>query len=155
MRFGNASSVSAFAALGLTAAAAIVAMGFAAPEPTPPVAHADSTVLLRVVDGSVVISSQDRSLARTVIARDDALDPGHDELELSGLSAMAAERDLAEDQAGEASALLETMKSARAGAVEQSTRAAERARLATASPRELGQILAAERGFTGEPVVLP
>ncbi|MBA2477028.1 MAG: transglycosylase SLT domain-containing protein [Sporichthyaceae bacterium] len=46
--------------------------------------------------------------------------------------------------------MLESVKAARTGAVEQATRDSERAQIATASPRELGQILAAERGFTGD-----
>ena len=97
----------------------------------------------------MLLSSSQGPLALTTSTA-ERLDPGHPELELSGLSALAAERDLADQQAGDATALLETIKAARAGAVELSTRSAERARLLSAPPRELGQFLAAERGFTGE-----
>lgn len=67
----------------------------------------------------------------------ERIEPGHQELELSGLSALADERVIADQQVGDATALLKTIKAVPAGAVDQSTRAAERTRILSAPPREL------------------
>ena len=139
MRLRDARSAAALAALGLTVAAAVAALGPVAPSGTTVVVDAGPTVVLRADAG-----------APDPVAPTASYEVGRHELELSGLSALAAQRGVAGQRAGEASALLESVRTARVGAVEQATRAAERDRIATAPPRELGQILAAERGFAGD-----
>ena len=132
----HARSAAALAALGLTAAAVAVAL---APSPS------HTTIALGDAGSGVI--------ERTASAEVDALelyDLGTEELELSGLAVMAAERDLAEVEAQDAALLLESIKAERVSAVEQATRDAERARIASAPPREMGQLMAAQRGFTGE-----
>jgi len=148
VRLGNARFVGAFAALGLTATAAVVALSPSVPASTHRLDIPGSSVLVPRAQGAATMPSGATALpART---SDKLADPGHHELELTELGALAAERNLAVDEADDAAALLETIKTARAGAVEQATRAAERERIANAPPRETGQILAAERGFTGD-----
>jgi hypothetical protein len=149
VRRGLARSPAAFAAVGLTAAAIAVALGPHAPADSSVLADPVVTVLVPRVTAPVAPPGSTRAM-RSASAIDEASDLAQHDGELNELSELSAERDAAIERAGDASALLETMKTARAGAVEQATRAAERARIASAPPREVGQILAAERGFTGE-----
>ncbi len=143
MRLGNARSASALAALGVTVAAAIVALG--PPAPAGPTALTGTISPSHTGGAEVASVSPDQpAIASHVVD----LEQHH--LERSLQPVLAAERRLADEQAVAASAMLESVKAARTGAVEQATRDSERAQIATASPRELGQILAAERGFTGD-----
>jgi len=146
VRLGNARSASALAALGVTVAAAIVALG--------PPAPGGPTAMSGTIPPSPAGGAEVASVSRDQSAEPAAIQSHVMELEQHQLAralqpVLEAERRLADEQAVAASAMLESIKAARTGAVEQATRDSERARIATASPRELGQILAAERGFTG------
>ena len=147
MRLGNARSASALAALGVTVAAAIVALG--PPAPAGPTALTGTISPSHTGSAEVVSVSPDQPAEPAAIAS-HVVDLEQHHLERSLQPVLAAERRLADEQAVAASAMLESVKAARTGAVEQATRDSERAQIATASPRELGQILAAERGFTGD-----
>ena len=139
MRLGTARSVSALAALGMTAAAAIVAL----------VPTGDGATSAGAGRGRCC-SSAPSAAERCRLQRDRRrLTPVRHDLERSTLSPRAAEQGLAAVRADEASALLESIKAARVGAVERATRAEERERILAAPPRELGEFLAAERGYTG------
>ena len=147
MRLGNARSASTLAALGVTVAAAIVALG--PPAPAGPTALT-GTISPSHTGGAEVASVSPDQPAEPAAIASHVVDLEQHHLERSLQPVLAAERRLADEQAVAASAMLESVKAARTGAVEQATRDSERAQIATASPRELGQILAAERGFTGD-----
>jgi len=147
VRLGNTRSASALAALGVTVAAAIVALG--PPAPAGPTALT-GTISPSHTGGAEVASVSPDQPAEPAAIASHVVDLEQHHLERSLQPVLAAERRLADEQAVAASAMLESVKAARTGAVEQATRDSERAQIATASPRELGQILAAERGFTGD-----
>ncbi|MEJ7727339.1 MAG: transglycosylase SLT domain-containing protein [Actinomycetes bacterium] len=147
MRLGNTRSASALAALGVTVAAAIVALG--PPAPAGPTALT-GTISPSQTGGAEVASVSPDKPAEPADIASHVVDLEQHHLERSLQPVLAAGRRLADEQAVAASAMLESVKAARTGAVEQATRNSERAQIATASPRELGQILAAERGFSGD-----
>jgi hypothetical protein len=122
--------VAVVATLVLTAASVLVALGSPSLSSTPTAGGAST---------KAAVTSGATALSLSVQAESDA----------------AAERDfvLAERAEAtrelEASALSDEVKAVRQEVAERATRDAERAKLASLSPRELGQMLAAQAGWTG------
>jgi len=150
VRFVTARAVAAFGALALTGSA--IAVGLAgAPSTEVPVVSleagpSDAVLAQRAEIGPVppVVSSDHLASAAPEVAVAD-VDAG-----LDALSALTAERELIQSRAVVADQMLDTMRAQRQQAAAAAARSAERARIAALSPRELGQKLAADRGWTGD-----
>jgi hypothetical protein len=148
VRLVSARALSAVGALVLTGSAVAVSLAGASTETAATADVLDSEVVLaqRSEVGPV---SQVLTTGRLAAAAPESAVAAA-ETGLDSLSALAVERELLESRALAADQMLETVRAARQEAAVAAARSAERERLASLSPRDLGQFLAADRGWTGD-----
>ena len=108
-----------------------------------------SVVVALDSDSSPAAPSQDSLVAAATVAPRTGVEPGAVEADAAAARDFVLAQRAAASRELTAENLSDDVKAARQDVAERATRDAERAKLATLAPRALGQVLAAEAGWTG------